>query len=93
MAEPERFLLVLQGSDEKKFVLEFESEQYLLGKLKAAKDMKLWVRRLTAEEFETEEYKGAKHYDMGHDVTNRIFYLEPLKLYWKYEYEDSPPSP
>lgn len=92
MAEPERFLLALQGNDEKKFVLEFDSEHYLLGKFEAAKKMKLWVRRLTVEQFESEEYKSAKHYDMGHDVTTRIFYLEPLRLYWMYEDEDSPSS-
>ena len=66
MSPPERFLLVLQGTDEKKIVLEFESEHFLTGKWNAAKDLGVWVRRLTAEEFESDEYRGVLHYDMRH---------------------------
>ena len=56
MSPPERFLLAFQGTDGKKMVLEFESEHYLTGKWNAAKDLRLWVRRLTMEEFESEEF-------------------------------------
>ena len=81
MSEPERFLLAFQGNDGKKMVLEFESEHYLSGKLKAAKDLNVWVKRLTVEEFQSDEYKDVQHYDMRHSGTSKIFYLEQWKNY------------
>jgi len=87
MSESGRFLLALKCIDGKKIVLEFESEHYLSGKLKAAKNMKVWVHRLTAEEFESEEYKGIQPYDMRHDATSRIFHLEQWMHYLLYEGE------
>ena len=85
MSSPERFFLALQGNDGKKIVLEFESEHYLSGKLKAAKDLGVWVRRLTAEAFESEEYRGVLHYDMRHSGTSTIFHLEQWRNYLKNE--------
>ena len=76
MAEAEQFLLVFQFYDGTKVVLEFESEHYLSGKFQAAKDLKVWVRRLSAEEFDTEEYYGVQHYDMRDSGTSKIFFLE-----------------
>ncbi len=79
MTPPERFLLAFQGNDGKKNVLEFESEHYLTGKWNAAKNLGVWVRRLTAEKFESEEYRDVQHYDMRHSATSTIFYLEQWK--------------
>lgn len=76
MSPPERFLLAFQGTDGKKIVLEFESEHYLTGKWNAAKDLRLWVRRLTMEEFESEEFSDIQHFDMRHSATSSIFHLE-----------------
>ena len=76
MTQAERFLLVFQFYDGTKVVLEFESEHFLSGKLKAAKDLKVWVRRLTAEELNSEEYQGVQHYDMRDSGTSKIFFLE-----------------
>jgi hypothetical protein len=87
MAEPERFLLALQCIDARKVVLEFDTEHYLAGKLEAAKNMKVWVRRVSAEELDSEEYQGLRPYDMGHEVTSRIFHLEQWMHYLLYEGE------
>jgi len=76
MTPPERYLLAFQFYDGTKFVLEFESEHYLNGKLEAAKELKVWARRLTLEEFLSEEYAGCQHYDMRDSGTSKIFYLE-----------------
>ncbi len=76
MSYPEQFLLVFKFYDGTKVVLEFESEHYLSGKFKAAKDLKVWVRRLNAEEFDSEEYVGVQHYDMRDSGTSKIFFLE-----------------
>jgi len=81
MSPPERFLLAFQGTDGKKIVLEFESEHYLTGKWNAAKDLRLWVRRLTTEEFESEEFSDIQHFDMRHSATSSIFHLEQWKNY------------
>ncbi len=81
MSKPERFLLALMGNDDKKIVLEFESEHFLNGKLNAARDLKVWARRLTVEEFKSDEYKDAQHYDMKHPATSKIFFLEQWKNY------------
>jgi hypothetical protein len=88
MSEPERFLLALQSIDGKKIVLEFESEHYLNGKKNAAQALKVWVRRLTAEEFESDGYQGIRPYDMRHDATSRIFHLEQWMHYLLYEGEE-----
>jgi hypothetical protein len=90
MSPLERFFLVLQGNDGKKIVLEFESEHFLSGKFKAAKDLGVWVRRLTAEEFESEDYRGVLHYDMRHHATSSIFHLEQWRNYLMNE--DGTPS-
>lgn len=76
MAPPERYLLAFQFYDGTKFVLEFESEHYLNGKLQAARDMKVWHRRLSVEDLMLEEFAGAQHYDMRDTGTSKIFYLE-----------------
>ena len=76
MSPLERFLLAFQGTNGKKIVLEFESDHYLTGKWKAAKDFGVWVRRLTAEEFESGEFSDIQHYDMRHSPTSSIFHLE-----------------
>ena len=81
MSEPERFLLALRGKDERKIVLEFESEHFLSGKLKAAQDMELWVRRLTAEELKSDGYQDAQHFDMRHSSHSSIFHLEQWRNY------------
>ena len=88
MSEPERFLLALQCIDGKKIVLEFESEHYLSGKLAAAKNMKVWVHRLTAEELEFFFFKQKTAYEMRHEVTSRIFHLEQWMHYLLYEGEE-----
>jgi len=75
----------------KKNVLEFESEHYLTGKWNAAKDLGVWVRRLTAEEFESEEFRGFQHYDMRHSPTSTIFHLEQWENYLMPE-DGEPPS-
>ena len=90
MSPPERFFLVLQGNDGKKIVLEFESEHFLSGKFKAAKALGVWVRRLSAEEYESEEFKNVQHYDMRHPATSTIFHLEQWKHYLMNE--DGTPS-
>lgn len=81
MSLPERFLLALQGNDGKKIILEFESEHYLNGKWNAAKDLKVWARRLSAEEFETAEFGDVQHYDMRDSGTSKIFHLEQWRNY------------
>jgi len=81
MKLPECFLLAFKGKDGKMVVLEFESEHYLSGKLKAAKDLGLWVRRLTAEELEAKEFKDVELYDMRHQPTSKIFHLEQWRNY------------
>ena len=90
MSLPERFLLAFQGTDGKKIVLEFESDHFLTGKWNAAKDLGVWVRRLTTEEFESEDFKEVQHYDMRHSATSSIFHLEQWKNYLKNE--DGEPS-
>ena len=79
MAEPERFLLVFKFTDGNKLVLEFESEHFLSGKFQAAKELKVWVRRLTGEEFDSAEYANVRHYDMSDSGTSKIFFLEQWK--------------
>lgn len=81
MSSPECFLLALQGSDGQKIVLEFESEHYLNGKLNAANALGMWVRRLTVEDFQSEEYRDTKFYEMRHSATSRIFHLELWQNY------------
>ncbi|MCH6579761.1 MAG: hypothetical protein IH802_05300 [Nitrospinae bacterium] len=90
MSPPERFLQAFQGTDGKKMVLEFESEHYLTGKWNAAKDLRLWVRRLTMEEFESEEFSDIQHFDMRHSATSSIFHLEQWLNYLMNE--DGDPS-
>lgn len=91
MSEPERFLLALQGNDGKKIILEFESEHFLTGKWNAAKDLKVWVRRLSAEEFESGEFEDVQHFDMRHSGTSTIFHLEQWMNYLLSE--DGEPEP
>lgn len=81
MSSPESFLLALQGNDGKKIVLEFESEHYLNGKLNAANNLGIWVRRLTVEELQSEEYQDVQHYEMRHSATSKIFHLEQWQNY------------
>jgi hypothetical protein len=81
MSSQEHFLLVFQGNDGKKIVLEFESEHYLNGKLAAAKELGVWVRRLSAEKLKAEEFKDAQFYDMRHHATTKIFHLEQWQNY------------
>ena len=81
MASPEFWLGAWQGSDGKKIVLEFESAHYLNGKLTAANALGVWVRRLTAEEFQSEEYRDVQHYEMRHPATSKIFHLEQWRNY------------
>ena len=88
MSESDRYLLALQCIDARKIVLEFESEHYLNGKLAAAKNMEVWHQRLTAEELESEMYKGIRPYDMRHDPTSKIFQLEQWIHYLLYEGEE-----
>jgi hypothetical protein len=89
MSQAERFLLALQGKDGRKIVLEFESEHFLSGKLKAAQDLDVWVRRLSAENFSSDEYKDALHFDMRHSSHSAIFHLEQWKNYLKTEEDGS----
>ncbi|MDH5763203.1 MAG: hypothetical protein OEZ51_09485 [Nitrospinota bacterium] len=89
MSQAERFLLALQGKDERKIVLEFESEHFLSGKLKAAQELDVWVRRLSAEGFASDEYKNALHFDMRHSSHSAIFHLEQWKNYLKMESNSS----
>lgn len=81
MSSPKYFLLAFQGNDGNKIVLDFESEHYLSGKLAAANNLGIWVRRLTAAELETEEFKEAQLFDMRHHVTSKIFHLEQWQNY------------
>ena len=81
MSQVEQFLLAFQGNDNRKIVLEFESEHYLAGKLNAANDLGVWVRRLTLEELRSEEFRDVQVYDMRHDATSKIFHLEQWMHY------------
>jgi len=76
MAEAERFLLMFQFYDGTKVVLEFESEHYLSGKFQAAKDLNVWVRRLSSDALNSGEYNNIQHYDMRDTGTSKIFFLE-----------------
>jgi len=93
MLQFDPFLLAFQGNDSRKIVLEFESEHYLKGKLTAANNLGVWVRRLTLEEFESDGYQGIRPYDMRHDATSRIFHLEQWMHYLLYEGEKPHRSP
>jgi len=91
MSPPERFLLARQGLDRKRIVLEFESEHFLTEKWNAAKDLGVWVRRLTIEEYESEEFRAVQLYDMRHSIHTNIFHLEQWKHYLMGE-DGEPPS-
>ena len=88
MSQIKSFFLALKGNDNRKIVLEFESEHYLNGKLAAAKNMEVWHQRLTAEELESEMYKDIRPFDMRHDPTSKIFHLEQWMHYLLYEGEE-----
>ena len=79
MSLSEDFFLAFQGSDGKKIVLEFE--HYLNGKLTAANELGVWVRRLSAEELKAEAFRDAQLYDMWHHATSKIFHLEQWQNY------------
>jgi hypothetical protein len=81
MSQTKSFLLALKGNDNRKIVLEFESEHYLSGKLNAANELGLWVRILSSEEMQSEEFKDVQIYDMKHEATSKIFYLEQWQNY------------
>ena len=81
MSQTEQFLLALKGNDNRKIVLEFESEHYLSGKLNAANELGVWVRRLSSDEMQSEEFKDAQLYDMRHEATSTIFHLEQWRNY------------
>jgi hypothetical protein len=81
MSQSNPFLLAFEGNDSRKIVLEFESEKYLAGKLNAANDLGVWVRRLTLEELRSEDFRGVQVYDMRHDATRKIFHLEQWQNY------------
>jgi hypothetical protein len=81
MPKSNSFLLAFQGKDNRKIVLEFESEHYLSGKLNAANELGMWVRRLTLEELRPEDFRDVQVYDMRHDATSKIFHLEQWRNY------------
>ena len=81
MSQSDSFLLAFQGNDSRKIVLEFESEHYLTGKLNAANDLGVWVRRLTLEELKSKEFRDVQVYDMRHEATGKIFHLEQWRNY------------
>jgi len=81
MSQSDSYLLAFQGNDSRKIVLEFESEHYLSGKLNAANDLGVWVRRLTLEELRSEDFRDVQVFDMRHDATGKIFHLEQWQNY------------
>jgi hypothetical protein len=88
MSQSDPFLLAFQGNDSRKIVLEFESKYDLAGKLNAANDLGVWVRRLTLEELRSEDFRGVQVYDMRHDPTSKIFHLEQWMHYLLCEGEE-----
>jgi hypothetical protein len=81
MSQVEQFLLAFQGNDNRKIVLEFESEHDLAETLNAANDLGVRVCRLTLEELRSEEFRDVRVYDMRHDATRMIFQLEQWRNY------------
>jgi len=89
MANDERFLLAIEGKDGAKLVLQFESEHFISGKMKAAKDLGMWCKRLSEEDMKSGQYDDAHIYDMAHHATSKIFFLEQWLHIFKMTNSDS----
>ena len=83
MSSNEKVFLAFEGNDGFKVVLEFDSEQYMKGKLEAAKKLGLWCQQITLDEFLSNGYKGAHVYDMSHKGTAGVFHLDQWRNYLK----------
>jgi len=64
-------------------VLEFESEHFISGKMKAADELGIWCKRLSDEDLISGDYESAKLYDMTHHATSKIFFLEQWQHFFK----------